>query len=527
MSSNKSGDGAARPRWGRGLNRRDFLRGTAALGLSATAADLACRSARAATPTRGGHLKLGIDNANSTDSLDPATYSASYMQVVGLQFYDTLTELDAKGEPQPSLAESWTPNADATVWVIKLRRGVAFHNGKEMTAADAVYSVEYHRSKAKKSPARAYLQALSDLRATGKHEITVTLNGGNADLPALLGDYHIGIGPADEPFNGVGTGAFILDRFEPGVRTLTRRNPNDWNANRGWVDSVETIAINDPTARLTALQSGAVHMMNHVSPRTVGLLQASPKFQVFNVSGAGYCCFPMRTDMAPYRNNDLRLALKYGVDREGMVKTVLQGFGAIGNDQPIPSFNPFYAADIPQRPYDPDKARFHFKKSGHDGQLRLSVSDAVFVGAVDSALLMQASLAKAGIDLQVVREPSDGYFTSVWMKKPFCADHWGGRPTADMALSVAYKSDAPWNETFWKRPDFDKLLVAARSELDRARRKQMYHDLQLMIVDDGGELIPMFNNLIDAAAGTVQGFEPSPLVEMGGLRAPERVWLAG
>ena len=138
---------------------------------------------------------------------------------------------------------------------------------------------------------------------------------------------------------------------------------------------------------------------------------------------------------------------------------------------------------------------------------------------------MQASAAKAGIKIDVTREPNDGYWDNVWMKKPWCASFFGGRPTADLMLSLVYKSDAPWNEAFWKRPDFDKILLAARSELDTDKRKQMYHDLELMVSDDGGELIPMFNNTLEAGSTKVKGFVQLPTLEMSGLRVAEKVWL--
>ena len=512
-----------------GIGRREFMSRAAVLGVStALATSLLGRSAAAAAPKSGGHLILGVDSAGSGDSVDPATYTANYMQVVGLQFYNTLAELDEHGKAQPSLATSWEAKPGAAEWVVKLRKGVMFHNGKEMTAADVIYSINHHRAKDSKSAAKAFLDPVTELTATDKYEVTIKLNAGNADLPFILADYHIGIVPENEAFDkGIGTGAFILEKFEPGVRAETKRNPNYWNTgHRGWVDSVETLAINDPTARVNALQSGSIHVMNRIAPNIVDLVKKNPKLQVFNYTSAGHYCFPMRCDTAPFDNNDLRLALKYGIDRQEIVKKILHGYGTVGNDSPIASFLPFAAKDIPQRHFDADKAKFHFKKSGYSGPVPLSVADAAFAGAVDTAQLMQASLAKAGIQLQVTREPSDGYWENVWMKKAFVASYWGGRPTIDLMFSIAYKSDAPWNESFWKRPKFDELLIAARSELDNAKRAQMYHELQVMEIEDGGEIIPMFNNFIEGASKKVQGYVPVPFLEMSGLRVAEKVWLA-
>jgi peptide/nickel transport system substrate-binding protein len=520
-----TGFNESRVHGGEAVSRRSLLIGAAASGLFAA---VPRSPALAQTPQRSGHLVIGLDGASTADNLDPASYTASYMQSVGLQLYSTLTEIDPAGKVQPGLAESWEAKPGAADWTFKLRRGVAFHNGKTLEAKDVVYSLNHHRDAQSKSGAKAYFSTVTDVQASAPDTVRILLSGGNADIPYLMADYHLCVMPENaDPAKGIGTGAFMLDSFEPGVRTLTRRNPNYWRSDRGFVDSVETLAINDQTARTSALTSGSIHIMNRADPRTVDLLLRAADIQLFNIAGGGSYYFVMRCDTAPFDNNDVRLAMKYAIDREAIVKKVLSGYGKIGNDNPIPSFDPYFAADIPQRPYDPEKAKFHMKKSGYDGRIVLSVSDGAFGGAVDTAELFQGSAKKAGIAVDIDRRPSDGYWDDVWMKKPFCASYSGGRATPDLILSLNYKSDAPWNETFWKRSDFDRLLSAARAELDFDKRRSMYHDLQAMLVDQGGALIPMFNNFIDAGAKKVKGFEPTPQIEMSGGRAAERVWLEG
>ncbi|MBV9524054.1 MAG: ABC transporter substrate-binding protein [Alphaproteobacteria bacterium] len=510
------------------IGRRDFLNRAAALGASLALADslLASAAVAAETPTKGGHLILGLNGAGAGDSLDPATYTATFAQVLGQQLYSTLTEVDEKVKVQPALAESWEAKPDAKEWVFRIRKGVTFHNDKTLTAADVVYSINHHRAKDSKSAAKALLTSITDIKASDPNEVTIILESGNADMPYILADYHIGIGPEGTNFtDGIGTGCFTLESFEPGVRARTKLNPNKWRTERGFVDSVETIAINDTTARVNALISGSAHLINRVDPKTVGLLKNSKNVQIHEIAGAAHYTFPMRCDTAPFDNNDLRLALKYAIDRDAIVKTVLLGHGKTGNDQPIASFDPFYGADLPQYKFDPDKAKFHLKKSGFSGPITLTVSDGAFTGAVDAAQIFQSSAGKAGVTLQLDRVPADGYWDNVWLKKPFCASYWDGRPTADQMLTVVYKSDAPWNESFWKRPDFDKLLVEARAELDQAKRKEMYRELETMVHDDSGNIIPMFNNTIDAGSTKVKGFVPTPTLQMSGYRATEKVWL--
>jgi peptide/nickel transport system substrate-binding protein len=510
------------------VNRRTFIGQLGAgAAIAGTASGLAPTSGLAQeSPKRGGHLIAGTDGGSTTDSLDPSKFLGAFLPLVGFQIFDTLTDVDEHGHLAPQLAESWDAGPGAKTWIFKIRSGVTFHNGKTLTAADVVYSLNLHRAKDSKSAAKAYLAPVTDIRASSPLEVTITLESGNADVAYIMTDYHLCMIPEDSKLTAaMGTGPFIFDSFEPGVRARTHRNSNFWQSGLPYVDSVETLAINDPVARLSALLSGSIHLMNRVSPKVASQFEQNAQLQLFNVSAAAHYCFPMRCDTPPFNDNNVRLALKYAVDRDNIVKAVLKGYGKIGNDQPIASFDPFYASDLPQRPYDPDKARFHMKQSSYDGPIELHVSDGAFDGSVAAAQVYQVDAARAGIKIQVVREPADGYWDNVWMKKAFCASFWSGRPTADLMFSIAYKSDAPWNEAFWKNSKFDSLLVAARAELDNNKRKQMYRDMQMMIWNEGGELIPMFNNFLDGAIKKVKGFKPMPAYELGAYRAPRQVWL--
>jgi peptide/nickel transport system substrate-binding protein len=525
MTKFSDGFGASAP------SRRDFLRSAGALTLGAAAGGLllpAGARAQSATPKKGGHLILGLDTASSSDRRDPAYYTESYLYTVGFQLYNTVLELDESGKLVGALAESWeATKADGSEWVIKLKKGIQFHNGKELTAADVVYSLNHHRGKDNPSGGAGVLIQVTDIRASAPYEVTVSLSAGNADFPYVLVDFHFGIGPEGGDFDkGIGTGAFILEDFQPGVRALTKRNPNYWHPDRANVDSVETIAMNDATARVAALISGSAHIINRVEPRTVSLLKSRPGVKVYGAKENTMFTFPMLTNVAPFDNVDLRLALKYAIDRNAIQQSLLVGTGSIGNDNPIASWNPYFAADIPQRPYDPEQAAFHFKKSGFSGSLPLSVSDNGFPGSADAAQLYQTAAAAAGITIEVNRVPSDGYWDEVWLKAPFCASNWAVRPTADAMLSLVFQSDAPWNETAWKNETFDKLLAAARVELDDTKRKQIYHDLQLQLVNEGGEIIPVFADNLSGASDKVAGFTNVPGGgDLSGYRVAEKVWL--
>jgi peptide/nickel transport system substrate-binding protein len=487
-------------------------------------------SARAdAGPKRGGTLRLALGGASTTDSMDPTTTQNSMGTVLNRLIYSTLVEVDATGNLLPELAESWNSNAAADEWVFDLRKDATFHNGKALTAADVIYSINRNMAADSKSGAKPLLSAVKKIAANGANQIVVSLNGGNADLPYVLGDYHLGIVP--EGFsdwnNPVGTGPFTMQSFDPGTRIVCARNPRYFRNGRPYVDTVEILAVNDSGARLSALRSGNVDIINRVETRIVGLLKKEPGIKVVASPSRTHYCFVMDTRVAPFSDNNVRLALKYAIDRKKILENVLKGYGAIGNDQSIPEGDPFYAA-LPQHEYDPQKAKFLLRKAGHENlSLDLSAADGAFAGAIDMASLFAESARPAGIDVNVIRESDDSYWDVIWMKKPFYMSWFGGRPTADMMLSLAYSTGSSWNDTFWSNAEFDKLLAAARISSDTAKRRKMYAEMQRMIWETGGYLIPAFANLIDAQGPKVHGLAPNINSELMAGRCGEYVWLDG
>jgi len=510
------------------MSRREFLSRAAALGLSAAIVpSLWAAPARAATPKQGGRLRLGLAGGATTDSMDPATITDMMMQVINQgQIRNTLVEIDHANNPIPELAESWEATPDAKQWVFKLRKGVEFHNGKTMDAADVVYSINHHRGENTKSAAKGIVEPIADIKADGKETVVFTLTGGNADFPYILSDYHLTISPAGSNFlDGMGTGGYILKDYEPGVRCFVVRNPNYFKPDRAHFDEVETLGIADVNARTNALKTGQIDVMNRCELKTVHLLKRSPGIQVMQQNGFKHYTFAMLCNTPPYDDNDVRLAMKYAIDREQMVKTILRGYGTVGNDHPISPANRYHADDLPQRTYDPDKAKFHLKKAGMEQAVfHLHCADAAFEGALDAGVLYKEQAAKAGVTIEVVREPNDGYWSNVWMKKPWCAVFWGGRPTEDMMFSTAYAEDASWNDTFWKNKRFNELLVAARAELDETRRGAMYKEMQQIVRDDGGVVVPMFAADLSAATDRIEHGPLAANWELDGFRCAERWW---
>ncbi|MGE8150219.1 ABC transporter substrate-binding protein [Pseudomonas vancouverensis] len=517
------------------IDRRTFMQCMLAAGagmaLATSFPGNALADTTASTPKRGGNFKLGIASGSTTDSFDPGTYGDNYMQSVGHSIHSYLTEVTNTGELVGELAQSWEPSPDAKVWRFKLRPGVQFHNGKALEATDVVASLNHHRGPDSKSAANSLLAPIVDIQADGKDTVVITLNGGNADFPYLMSDYHLPVMPAQDgkvnATDGIGCGAYMREAFDPGVRTLVKRNPNYWKPDRGWFDSVEFLVIADVGARTNALSTGEIHAMNGCDLKTVHLLKRNNALEISSINGGQHYSLPMNTTMAPFTDKNVRLALKHAVDRKTMLDTILHGHGEVANDHPISSGYRYFNKDLAQREYDPDKARFYLKQAGLDSlKVDLSAADAAFAGAVDTAVLFKEHAAKAGIDINVVREPNDGYWKNVWMKKAWSMDYWGGKPTADWAFSLVYGKGASWNETFWDDEAFNSLLLSARSELDDGKRRQMYGEMQSILRDDGGALIPLFANYVDGISRRIGHDKLASNWDLDGLRAAERWWFA-
>lgn len=509
------------------LTRRGFVQGGSAL-FSMAAAGLPITRAAAQAPQRGGHLKLGLGGGASADTLDPAMASASVAFVIVNTWGDTLVESHPEtGEPVPSLAESWTPSTDAKVWTFKIRQGVRFHDGRPLTVADAVATLKRHADEQSQSGALGLLGAIERIEEKGG-DLVVTLTNANADLPLLLTDYHLQIQPnggVDDPNAAIGTGPYKLTSFEPGSRATFEKNREDWRNDRGFVDTVEIIVMNDVTARMSALMSGQFHLINAVEPKTVSMLERSPNVEILQTSGKGFYSFLMHCDTPPFDNNDLRMALKLAIDRQEMLDRIVGGFGTLGNDYPVNENYALAPSDIEQRVYDPEKAAFHYRKSGHEGPILLRTAETAFPGAVDAATLFQQNARKAGIQLEVRREPNDGYWTEVWNAQPFCASYWGGRPTQDSRYATSYVSDAQWNDTRFKRPDFDQLVYEARAELDDEKRRALYRRIALIVRDEGGLILPVFNDFVNAVSSELTGFVHDIGNDLSNGKVASRVWL--
>jgi peptide/nickel transport system substrate-binding protein len=479
------------------LSRRDFMSFAIASGVTVAAANAMFVSAARAEPKKGGTYKCAMGHGQTTDSLDPATWTNGFTFHFGKSIFAApLVQVNSKNEAIPHVAESFEPSEGAQKWVFKIRKGVTFHNGKDLTADDVVATLNYHIGPDSKSPAKAVLSSITGVKADGPDTVIFDLKGGNADFPFLLTDYHLGMYPSEDGKiqweKGIGAGPYVLKSFEPGVKLTAERNPNYFKDT--WFDAVEMLAIVDVAARTNAYLSGEVQYINRADLKTIDMLKNAPDTALYNVSGFAHYTAPMHCDAKPFDDVNVRQALKWAINRQELVDKILFGYGSPGNDDPISSSMKYSINPQPVYQYDPDKAK--------------------------------SLLKKAGIEINVVREPNDSYWDNVWLKKDWCLCYWGGRPVADMFMSVSLAKDAPWNDTNWKNPRFNELLLAARAETDETKRAAMYAECQQLIHDDGGQVVLMFNNFVGAMSTAIGHNDFNSDFDDDGGYMWERWWMA-
>lgn len=514
------------------LSRRELLAAFGAAGLQASTGGVLSLSggalAASSAPRYGGRIRVSSISSSTADTLDPAKGAHSTDYTRHYMIYSGLTEFDEALNAQPALAESFTSD-DMRVWVFNLRRGVQFHDGRPVRAADVAYSLLRHKDKSVASKVASTAANIRDVRALTPHQVEVQLAGANVDLPLILASSHFLIVPEGTRDFGAapGCGPYKLKDFVPGVRTIVTRNENYWKPGRPYLDEIELIAITDEMARVNALLSGDVQLVNAVDPRSIRRIDASGTASVIETASGLYTNLVMRQDEFPGNNPDFVLALKYLFDRETIKRALFRGKGMLGNDHPIPPNHKFYATDLPVRPHDLDRAAYHLRRSGVGKGPFPMFASPVANGSVDMAALLQLSAHKIGLNLRVNRMPPDGYWSNHWMKHPLSFGNVNPRPSIDLLLSSFFVSSAPWNETNWHHPGFDQLVAAARGERDEDRRRQMYVDAQVMIHEQCGVGIPLFISFIDGFDNRLGGMGAIPIGGLMGYSFADKVWWNG
>lgn len=515
------------------LSRRDFIAGMLAMGMSVAAANQLAQEiispARAAEPKRGGRLRFATNDASSADTLDPHR-ALSFTDITNNAIvYEKLTEFDSEGRLLPWLAESFSSNPDATQWTFVLRKGVNFHNGKSMTSADVLYSFQRILDKETASPGASALADVANISTPGSQEIVFSLKGPNAEFPSFLTTRTLCIipeGTKDFPKEAVGTGPWRVKEFSAGLPSLFVRHESYWMNGRPYIDELEGFGIGDENARLSALLSGEADLIQTLNPKAVKKVSASGVARASVKSGTAHATYPMNGKTAPFDNNDVRTAIKWSFDRQRLIDLAFDGQGTVGRDSGVWPTDPMFCEQVPVPTADPDRVKSLLKKAGHENTVfELHTSDGNYGGS-NAAVVLGELMKENGVNVKVVKNPSDGYWSAVYMKVGWCASSWTSRPTAVAYFETGYTSNAPYNESFFFNEKFDALVGEAKKTLDEAKRKEILCEAQMVLATQGSQIAAVYVPWIDGVANRVQDFKSHPRQSIGSSLWQD-VWLEG
>ena len=524
----------------RPLSRRDLLRGAAAAGVGLSAASVlaACGGDdevavvtgggdAAAGPKQGGRLRVGHVGSGKAENFNPALGSSFIDASRYVNVYDLLVRVEPDLTLAPGLALEWEPNADSTVWQFTLRPDVVWHDGSPFTAADVIYTIQSWGSKKHVAHAASTNIQLDALRASDDFTLEVPLKGPNARLPdSFTQQNNVVIKDGTTDFTQpVGTGPFMIESFTAGERSLASRNPNYWEEGKPYVDEWEDISISDNAARLNALLDGQIDMMSQIEPTQAKVHLDSGQVQVIRApSPTAIQVFYMAVDTPPFDDPLVREAFRLIPDRQGLIDRALLGFATVANDLPGKGLWNF-AADIPSREQDIEQAKALLAEAGKENlEVTLHTSEIV-PGFVEAATLFAEMAKDAGVTVNVKKEDPNAYFdtSKIYTKLDFGQSFW-----TYSALGLWYEqallSDAIWNETHWRDPDFDELVRSAQGATDEATAIDLWTQVQQVQYDEGGYIVWANLEILDAVGNHVQGVVPSAWFNLGGWNYRD-VWL--
>jgi peptide/nickel transport system substrate-binding protein len=517
-----------------GLTRREVLRRGAAFGAFAALPSLlaACggdegpgaadttgggagtqaggtTEAAAGAPRAGGTFRLATSDGGSSETLDPQAFVSATDQLRTLNIWDRLCEVQADNTVEMWLAESVEPETagEATSWIVKLRPGVTFHDGKDLTADDVLWTLQ--RLLREDAPYFSAVDPFVDGNQLAKIDdltVRIGLKQPYGDFTRYLANRYLHILPdgADSfttPEECIGTGPFRLTEWTAGERALLEKNPSWWREGP-YLDRVEMLGI-PQESQLNALLAGQLDGTEGFATLAQALqLQDNPAVQLFTLPGANVPNFTMRLDAKPFDDVRVREAFRLAIDRQKIIDTLYSGQGSLGNDlhgKPFPSYN----SDLPQRPYDPEQAKALLAEAGYPDGIEVELVTGLFP---DHAAAYAETARAAGITISLKKVPSaDVYNTDLYyLKAPFTETSWGA-DSFEFIAPQGYVSNAPFNETAWQRPDWDTRFYDATGIVEDDERNAVYKELQTELYEEGGYIIWAYGDTLYAGNPKLRG----------------------
>jgi peptide/nickel transport system substrate-binding protein len=512
------------------LSRQTLLRGAAGamLGMSPLVAAACGGGSSSSTttqttgggaPKRGGALRVSFASAGTAETLSPLIAVTPIDQARVQQLYDPLIITNPDFSTSPGLALEWNHNADATMWEIKLRPGVTFHNGKDFGADDVIYSMKQMAKPS--SYALPFVSNINarDIKKVDKLTVQVPLTAPDADLPSNFAQYNTWIfqdGETDFK-HPVGTGPFVYQSFTPGQQSVFTRNANYWQSPKPYVDTLKIIGITDNGARLNALLSGQIDAMGMLPTAEAKAHQSTGDIVVLTGKSPQPVMFYMDVTKPPFNNNDVRTAMKLIVDRPAMIEGALNGFGSVGNDI-VGKGLPYYDTSLPQRAQDIEQAKSLLRRAGQQNLTVELQTSQIIPGFVESATLLAQQAKAAGVTINLKQVPANSYYNPslLYLKMAFAETQWAITGIKFFYLQALAK-DAPYNETHYVSASFSDLLNKAIGETDKTKAQGYWNQVQSIQYNQGGYIDWVAADWVDGLSTKVKGMVPSGAGALGNM----------
>jgi peptide/nickel transport system substrate-binding protein len=506
------------------LTRRELLK---AGGLAVGALAAGSRAV-AQTPRDGGSFV----SAQTTEAtgLDPQLVPALSRSRRSPMMYNQLVRLDADMNPAPDLAESWEVSKDALTWTFKLRQGVKFHDGQEMTSADVKFTFD---RLFEKSPGKSDFIAVDKVEPAGKYAVKFITKEPFAGLLAALGGFwgfvisEAGIKKhGDLNKAALGTGPFMLQDWKVEQQMVLKRHPGFFKKGLPHVDELILRTIPDEANIVAALRTGQIHHAFIEDNKNFTLLKEEKGLTGYRSSRLGYDFLNINASRGPLKDAKVRQAISWTVDRAQVMRVAAAGFGRLT----APATAPMKQWQLPEeqwmRYYKPDldKARKLMAEAGHAQgfTVKLAVIP-TFPTMVSGAPVVAAQLKKIGITAEI-----ENVEYAVWIKRWLAKDFdmtmntTPGYADPDTAFFRALHSTKGQNWNSWSVPELDALLEEGRRTMEQKKRKEIYDRAQILILENVPQLWLFSADTIDFTQSFVKGFRQHPTTLLYGF---EGAWL--
>ena len=503
------------------IPRRTFVAGAVAAGAASALGPLAASAQD--QPRRGGTLRVAAPAATGIDPLKLNTPGAI---AIVQQVAEYLVWVEPDLTLRPVLATAWEASDGNRTWTFQLRRGVRFHDGREMTAADVVATFRRLVAPSSESPARSALPFLDPegVAEAGPHTVVFRLDRPVGDFPYFTQTYQAVVLPADYAGNfaerPIGTGPFRLVGWQPQVGARFERFADYWDAPRPHLDGVEIRVHDGASPMLLALRAGEADVVQQVSTLDARVVAGDPAIRLLEAEAGDHRQITMRTDQPPFDDVRVRRAVALCLDRQALVQGMLGGRGRLGNDHPIAPIYPVRLS-VPQRTADVAEARRLLAAAGHGNGFEAELSTHQLLELPQLAAAVQQMLAPAGIRVRLRVEPSNLFYAR-WPDIPFCITEWTTRASPSQILAQSLRGDAPWNVAKWRNERFDRTLDAFEGAADPAERSRLADEMATILNQEVPAVIPYFVKTLRAVRVPVRGVEAN----MSNFLDLSRAWIA-